>query len=335
MDRELLNSEGRRKSWKSAEVKKKWHSILAVFITVTLLFAIVNGLVKGFSFKDRIGKSSWDGKSSFIIAIDSSNPSVFIYQPDPKRVAVLTLSGDTIYETGSFREPLAKISERAQGSSGDLTTSLSHAYRAKVGNYINLSKKVEVERKFAENMLLDFASLSTPLKLLSGGWTENIKETNITRTDALRLWWQVKSLSINNLILADLSKYTEEILNKDNEKILGADTASLNRVIAKYTENLKVLEEKYDVKVANGTNTAGVARLASDFIESVGGNVAEINRLETRSDVSKIIAPSQNSYTANYLANIFDCDITEAESGQDAGEITVLIGNDFAKQYFK
>ncbi len=325
---------GSGQAWKKDQIKKKWRSILAVFITVTLLFAIVNGLAKGFSFKDKLSESGWDGKSSFVVAIDSGNSSVFIYQPDPKRLAVLTIPTETIYETGNFSLPLAKISESLDSDAGNLTTSLSHVYGVKVDNYLNFLQKTEMDKDLAKNLFLDFASMATPLKLLTSGWKNNVESTNITRIDALRLWWQVKNMDINGLILADLSKYTEEIIDKNSQKVLGADSATLNRIITEYTENLKVLEEKYDIKIVNGTGIVEAAKLAANFVESTGGNVVDVDRSNSQT-VSQVIALSKNSYTARYLANIFDCDINEAESGENKGEITVILGVDFAKKYFE
>lgn len=322
-------------AWKKDEVKKKWRSILAVFITITIFFAIANGLVKSFSFKDKLNKSTWDGISSFTIAIDSTNPSVFIYQPDHKRVSILTISGETFYETGNLNLPLVKISDTISNSSQDLIAALSHAYHSKIDNYISLSEKMSMNEISAKEVFLDFASITTPVKLITSGWGNNLKDTNITRLDAIRLWWQVKGLSANSLEFIDLAEYTEEINRKNNQRVLGADSASLNRAIAKYTENLKVLEEKYNIEITNTTNSIEAVQLASDFVKSIGGNVVKTSQLESSQDVNAILTDNKNSYTARYLANIFDCGITETKTELDFGEITIILGDNFAKNYFE
>ena len=195
-------------AWKKHQVKRKWQSIISVFITVTLLFAIVNGLMKGFSLKNQFTISKWDGKSSLAIVISTKNPSLFIYKNDPKRVVVLTTDSDILYQTGKDKEVLKKVSSDILNSHDMLTNIISHTYGARIENYLMVDNKVEMDEEFSKKLFIHFASITTPLKLITYGWGDDIKSTNITRLDAIRLWWQLKSLSIENLSLVDLSGYT-------------------------------------------------------------------------------------------------------------------------------
>jgi len=321
--------------WKRSQVEKKSNNILAIFITVTLFFAIAIGLVKGFNLKDKLNDSRWDGKSSFLIAVDSQSPTLFVYQPELKRVAFLTLSKETVNNTEKVQERLASVSEAVGDFPKNLTLSFSHIYQTKVNSYINLSEQFEMDEEAAQRTFLEFTSLFTPIKLITYGWGDDIEDTNITRWEALRLWWQIKGISINDIIMSDLSKYNEEVLSQNNEKIMGADTEVLNRIIRKYVNNIKILEEKYDVNIINGSNMQDSAKLARNFVESIGGNVVEVNGQKSQQTQTVILATNKKSYTANYLANIFNCDIKEAKSEVNKSEITILLGVDFANQYFE
>jgi hypothetical protein len=302
-------------AWKKQQTRSKWKNIIAILIWVTLMFAIVNGLAKGFSIKSDISGSKWDSKSSIPIAINTRDPTLFIYQPQLKNLAVFTISGDTLYETGDYSNPLKALSTVVENSGEDLVKTINN--------------------DSAEKMFFNFASILTPVKLITTGWGENFEKTNITRIDAFKLWWQVKGLSVNNIVYADLSKYQEEIITGDNNKVLGADTASLNKIASKYFENLKVLEENISVKIGNASGQNSAATLAASFIASEGGSVVSVEKTENTRAQTLIVTDDVNSYTAKHLVKIFDCDINEAKTSDNNGEITLIIGTDFTSRYYE
>ncbi len=321
-------------AWKKHQVKRKWRSILSVFLTVTLFFAIANGFAKGFSLKNQFAKSKWDGKSSIAIAINTKNPAVFIYQPDPKKAVILTVGDSTLYETGNAEKPLEKIADAAANSGKGLTSALTHTFMAKIENYLSLQSQQTMDKDYSKKLFVNFASITTPLKLATIGW-DDVKETNITRLDALKLWWQLKDTRADELKLADLSDKTQEIIAIKNQKVLGADTVSLNRIIANYLENLKVVSENKKIKIQNASKNPQAANLAASFASSVGANVVETSASDYDSSKTQVIAHDKKSYTAVYLAKIFNCDINGAQNLDNDSEITVIVGSDFATIYFE
>ena len=325
----------REPAWKKHQVKRKWQSIVSVFITVTLLFAIVNGLAKGISFKNQLATSKWDGKSSMAVAINTKNPSVFIFQADPKAAIILTNGSDIFYQSGKEEEVLQKVTSNILDSPQGLTRLLSHTYGAKIDNYLMLNSENEMDEDFYKKLFINFTSITTPLKLLTYGWGDDIKSTNVSRLDAIRLWWQLKSISIENLSVSDLSAYTSEIINYENQKVLGADTVSINRVISNYLESITVVSENKKIRIQNGSKNLKAAKLAASFIESVGGNVVEVSNSDFEYTQTQIIAKDKRSYTLGYLAKIFNCDINGAQNLDNSDEITVIVGADFADTYFE
>ncbi|OGD87246.1 hypothetical protein A2164_04330 [Candidatus Curtissbacteria bacterium RBG_13_35_7] len=320
--------------WKKQQVRKKWRSLLSIIITITLLFAIVNGLSRGFSFKNKIEKGRWDGKSSFTVAVNSDNPSLIIIRPDPKKIAALALDAEVIYETGNWEKPLEKISEKID-SGEELAEALTKAYGVKVENFVMLGEKFKMDEEQLNKMFIKFASITTPLQLLTGGWKDGLENTNITLKDAFSLWWQLKGFRQNELVFMDVADYKEEIVNSNDSKVLGIDTVSLNKKASEYMENLLVINDKSNIRIINNTKYNSAGLLAASFIRSIGGNVIEIRNLQNGSDRTKVTVRNKNSYTAGYLANIFDCDINEAENLENEGEITLSIGSEFVKKYFE
>ena len=186
----------------------------------------------------------------------------------------------------------------------------------------------------AKRIFKNFASFSTPISILTKGTSTWIKDTNITRIDQLKLWWQLKFLSVEKLSLVDLGHFSEEIITSSNQKVLGVDTVSLNREIKKYLENLKLADEHFKVKIVNASQVAGAARLAADFAASVGAEVVKVESQDVQTEKTIVLASDKNSYSARYLANLFDCDINSLQNLDD-GQIEIRIGRDFATKYFQ
>lgn len=321
--------------WRKHQTKNKWHAIVAVLISVTLMFAIINGLTKGISIKDNFSSSKWDGKSSFSIAIGSENSSLFIFQPDLNNLVVFTISGETLYETGDSNKPYEELAKAIERGGSDYITAMSKTYESKIDNYIINKRSDYIDDVKASIYFDQFVSLTTPLKLIGGNWGENGTDTNITRIDAFKLWWKTKSLSAEQLIVTDLSSLKEEIILNNEQTVLGADQAALSRSIAKYLENFTIREENLSIKIINGSGSRKSLELASAFVANVGGSISAVEISESVSTTTKILSSNKNSYTAKYLANIFNCDINEAKTSVKQDEIILILGEDFTARYYE
>lgn len=316
-------------AWKKHQTKKKWRSIISVFIFATLIFAIINGLVKGFTLGDKVAKSDWDTQSAYVAAVNTNNPAVFVFNKDLERAAVFTLGGNTLFETGDIKEPLGKISDNIENSGSKLSKNLQKAYGIKVQNYINFSQREEMNEENGQEIFENFTSIATPIKLLTAGWGKNVEGTNITRVDAFRLWWQLKGISVKELKLVDLTTYQEEIVNQNGRHVLGADTVSLNRVVAEYLQNFEIAQEKKNVRIVNSSGLGYAAGLAQSFARSVGVNVVGVEKSKQLQQQTQVFAENNNSYTAKYLAKVFDCAINDAQKDGLEDEITIVLGSDF------
>lgn len=316
-------------SWKQHQAKENRKSIFSVFLTIVLLFAIASGFSKGFSLTSKIKSGKWDGASPFTIAVGGPKPAVFIYQPDSKEIAVLSVSGETLYEGGNSSNPLEKISDASAQKTAE---TLSKTFGAKIDNYINIPDTLDEGK--SKEMFKNFASLTTPVSILIRGKDDEIKSTNITRLDSLRLWWKVKGLGVKDVQFTDLALLVEEIIDASGQKVLGVDTLSLNRQIAQYLQDSKLTGENINITIKNGTGVPGAARLAASFATSVGAKVVDVKDEKAVNNKTSIVA-NEKSFTSSYLAKMFNCDINVAQNDTGIGEITLDLGQDFAEYWFK
>lgn len=323
-------------AWKKREIKNKWRNFLAIFITITLLFAILNGLVKSFSFKNYLSGSRWHDKSSFVAALGTSPPSVFIYQPEPKRMTVLLLPKEAYFATGASNEPLKRMSQVVTDRAGeDFTRMLTLAFGAYIENFAFFKEELIADQEDFQKLFANFASIATPVDLLSGNIDGNIEETNITRIDLIRLWWQLKGLSSQKLEIVDLAPFSEEIVLESKQKVLGVDEQSLHLKISKYLENSQLTEKSFKIEIENSSSLPLAGDLAAQFVTSVGLNVVEVNPPSGVVYDTKIVAQDQKDYVVRYLAKIFKCDIVGASKEANSDEIKIVLGRDFASRYFQ
>ena len=316
-------------SWRRHQAKENVRSLFSVFLTIVILFAIVSGLSKGFLLSSKLHSARWDGKSPITVALGAKNSAVFIFQPDIGKMTVLSLDSQVLYDSGESAQPLKAISD---ATGVEVAKVLSKAFGAKIENFVSVGESV-IDYNQAQKFFKNFASLATPLWLLTTGYKTGVEETNITRLDALRLWWQLKSLSTKDIVFADLSAESSVILDQSGQRVLGADTDQLNREISTYLQNLHILEDNFSIMIRNLSGSSPAARLAANFVAAEGGHVVNVASANSTSPKSAIIAPG-SSYTASYLAKMFNCDINVAQNTQDSREITIEIGQDFANSYF-
>lgn len=302
--------------WKKNEQKRQWRSVLVVFIAVVLTFASVNGFLKTYAAGKAIAKSKWDGASSFALSLSDTRHSVFVFQKDPKRAAVLS----------SAVENLPALDGK------EIQKRLTVAFGAPIESYVKFKDESLKDNEKIRSMYESFTSFATPIKLLTGGWGSVSLDTNVSRIDAFKLWWQLKSISVKSLTFADLSADADS-KNSSVKKVLAAETDTLNRQISKYLENINISKEGYRVDIINSSDNGSAVALAIHFINSVGGKVGSVT-----GDVSTVdrcrLQTAKSSYTSNYLAKLFDCDINYAPEGANEEQITLTIGTDFAQKYF-
>lgn len=329
-----LRSRRRRYGISKPQNSQDWRGMLVILAVIFVVLAGVNGFSKSFKLGKYLGKSGWDSQSSFPIALDTNPPAVFIYQKDPKRIVFATLDANSYFESGRLDAPIEKIKDVQEKKSGkDLSRLFSLSFRTNIENYIIFNQPKNLDKQEAEKLFKNLAAITAPFAILAPKPQADIKDTNIARIDMIKLWWQLKGLSLNQLDLVDLGNHKTEVISAKDEKVLGVDDISLNRQIAKYLENSQVRKDEYKVKIQNASGYLGAGYLAADFVQAIGANVISAETADQVSENTLIITDS-GGYTPDYLAKIFKCDI-KVVSENDGREITVIIGRDFAVRYFE
>lgn len=321
-------------SWKREAVNRKWRDLFAIFICVVLLFAAINGVLKSFSIKKLITRATWDPKSPFVAAVLASPPGLLVYTTEPKRVLLFKFNSNVSVISGKDREPLVSVSDViAKRDGAELARIMSLTTQMKVDNFITIGE--ELNKQNFENSFRGFASLVTPAKIFIFGNDKTVGNTNITRLDVIRLWWQVKSLGLEELNLVDLSVYSQDVLIEGSSKVLGVDEASLHFEISKYVKNRVISGENFGVNIVNGSGSQKAFDLAINFLSGAGYGVGRVENSESESEETVIWANDPNSYGAKYLARVFDCDKISALKEGKKDELKVIIGRDFKRRYFE
>jgi hypothetical protein len=294
--------------------KSKWQGIFAVFIVLFLVFALLSGTLKSLFVKSRVGHVSWDNVSSFVLGLRDNQNSLFIFQKDPKRAVFVKTGflGKGLDVNQYFKEA-------------------SVVFGSDVKNYINLGNlnEAEIKKKFD-----NFISLTTPLKILTTGWVGDSMNTNVSRLDALGLWWQLKDIRSKDLKFVNLTSFKTLEQRDVDDKVLGTTSDFLNREISKYLENTKIIQEDIDLKIVNSSGDARSAYLAESFISAMGGRVISISGDTSISSTCVIKTNAKSSYTAGHLAKLFICDINDAPQLDDKPSLTLYLGKDFTARYF-
>lgn len=322
--------------WKKQENGNKRQNLLAAFITIVLILALIWGVAKGISFGKLLGSSTWDGTSSISAVLNTDPPSILVYQSYPKHLVLLTLDEGANFATGSVSGPVRTIGSVFEGTSGiEMKTTVSKIAHAPISNYVLLSNSIKMDKIGFSNQFKQFASITSPFKILISGAFLRMRgnqaaNTDFTRKDLFRLWWQVKSMRVDDVEVITTGNLHEEIVLLGGKTVLGIDDVSFNALLAKYLENRNILEDKEKIVVVNGSGVVGAGKLAADFVSAVGGSVDKVETGESTRQKTTIVA--QKSYTSNYLAKLFECDITNVPNMQK-DQIEIILGRDFAQKY--
>lgn len=321
----------KKSSWRRKEVEKKWRNLLGIFVTLVLLLAVLNGILKTLSFSKHFKGASWNGQNAISFVVSTKPTSVFIYNPSDKDIVLVRLDEDLYFETGDLENPIERISSVSSAQDGKELIKLARSTsRTPVSNYLILDNNTTASEENLETSFKSFVSPATPLKIILGRGF-GVKDTNIAQIDMIKLWWQLKSLSAENLTFIDTSPYRQEIALIKGDKVMGVDEVSLHRLFAQYLENQKILEEGFEVEVENVSGDLASGQLAVDFISSMGARVRAVSKGDSLNQRT-IIGASDNSYTAEQLAKIFDCDIV-ALPNLGKNQIKVVIGEDFLNKF--
>lgn len=302
-----------------------WSGLIAVFIFAILLVVILGGILKSFIPSKVSTGGSWNADSSLAVAINTNPPAIIIYAKEPAKLGVFSLSSDLKFVTGDADNPVRSVGSLFGGPGKKAEAVLSNLNGVNVSRFIYFKNPPKLERTEVYEMFKEFSSIKTPISILLGKTTFS---TDLSKMELLKLWWQVKGLTVAQIDFNSVANFSEEIIGANNKKFKGINRESVNHEMAKYFDG----EARGDIEILNGSGEPGAGALAADMYGAYGWNVVNVSTSPnvepscsvTASDVARDIA---------LLAGIFGCNIIREQTGA-SGNPVITLGSDFAKRYF-
>lgn len=318
-------------SRKRQKAQSKWRGILGVLITVLLFGVIAAGFFNGLKIKGSFKSSVWDGKSPLAIAVGGSS-SMIVFQNEPKGLALLKIPEDVSYASGDAITPIKSLSEGLSDSTDGGRRFLSKYFGVQIPAYMVLKDKGPLEPESSNAMFKEFAFLTTPVFIILNGLDSQIEETNLSRLDLLRLWWQTKGIDVGKFEYISLEKYEIEILGKGDSRFKGLDRDLTRKLLALYLEDSRLIGKNVEIAIINASGENGFGFLASDIAAIAGFDVASVDGGDNISQKTQITVEGKST-EAVYLAKLFDCDIFWRQNDSGETRISLVIGQDFAKTF--
>lgn len=314
------------------KARGKWRDLLSMAVVAVLIFVIISGFIKGIKVKGIFSDATWDGSSPLAIVLNSNPASIVIYQKDPKRITLLKVPEDISFATGDASQPVRRVSEALSLGDEGGRKFLTKYIGAKISGYVLLKTPINLDEKPEKEIFADFAFLTTPISIVFNGLNTQVESTNLSRTDLLKLWWEVKGMSVDRINSVNLGSYTVEIIGPRDSRFKGIDRDLMRSSVSKYFEDYRLSGKSMEVEITNASGEDGFGTLASEISEIAGFDVVRVSSSSGLFEKTQITASKERD-EAKYLAKIFDCDIFWRQNGADNSKTLLVIGQDFAKSY--
>ncbi|MCJ7804116.1 LCP family protein [Patescibacteria group bacterium] len=317
-------------SWRRKQIQDNKKTKLRITKLVFIIIIII--ILSGLSFKifRSVGKSLWDGKGQFNLVINSQPVMVVSFDYPEKNINLLSIPDGTFVEAihgyGPYRiESLYKLGEIKGNGGGLLAGSLQEYFG------INLEGYLTGDKYQPDNMKIKNFLLNQFFDALRGRG-----KTNLSRWDLLRIWWQVKKIREDKIIVVDLAQTSasQEVDLPDGSKAIKIEPERLTRIISQFFIDEEFKKEDLTITVLNKTEHLGLANNASKIINNIGGRVIQISSLHDQTGTNgsceiKSEKKYKNSYTVEKLKQIFDCHWSEGEENEQRARILLLVGEDY------
>lgn len=260
---------------------------LLVFVLLPLLIFL------GIKFARFFSKSVWDGKNRINLVLIGEKPALFSLNPPQKEGLFFFLPPETFIEVahgyGQYRiGAIPKLGElEGYGGGRLLGESVENTLEIPIDGFLSTPG-------FSQDNIKRFLLASFKFSLKKG-------ETNLSKWDLLRLWWQVEKTRREKIISSDWEKITPSLF-KDS----------------------KIRQENYSLAVLNATSHLGLASKAARLIENIGGRVIKIGETENKEGAVESKKELKESYTVKKLEKIFNYQWRE-KTGEDFGADIVLV----------
>ncbi|MCJ7827731.1 LytR C-terminal domain-containing protein [Patescibacteria group bacterium] len=149
----------------------------------------------------------------------------------------------------------------------------------------------------------------------------------LSRADCFRLWLTVRRIKTKNIRLVNLAQ--EFVLTQpyaqEEVKVL-----NIEKPVDWWRDGRF---GQFDFGVANGTGKAGLATVAAQYIENLGGSVVKIGdwgeevdrcQFRVKPELAKAVQPQLER-----LVSVFDCEVVEGGFGDYLVDVLLVVGREF------
>ncbi len=306
-----------------------------VGLVLLLIFLLVlTGVV--FKISRLLVKSVWDGQSQLNLALNpplAGQPVLIAaFNPEEKLVNILLIPAGTFIETihgyGPCRvESVYRLGELNKKGGELFQGSLETYLGLPIEAYASLSKG-EVEPLKVKSGLVE----------MLGDLLKGEGETNLTKWDLVRLWWNLRNLRQDKISLVDLGQTSasQEVDLPDGTKANKIDTERLESIMSQFFVDKKIKQEDLTVAVLNGTNHAGLANQVATLIKNIGSQVVAVGdmengewRMENGECQIKSEKKYKNTYTVRKLSHIFGCQWRGEPMTDQRANLVLIVGQSY------
>ena len=299
------------------------------------LLPILLIFILGFFFwqAKKSSSSVWDGSSRINLVIASGEVIVASLEPEknltllklPKNLYLDIPHGLGKYQLGSVYE-LGKLEKRG----GKLLRETIQDYLGVPTDGHIRTSIINHQSSTIKKYILNCLVLST----LSRG------ETNFSKWDLIRLWWEIKKLRSDKVKFIDLEE-TNILLQAelpDGSLIWETEFFRLDELVKKYFSDQKIEKEGIEIEILNATEHLGLANKVSRLIANMGGGVVAIGNSEEKNETSKIKFRDETlkkSYTLKKLEKILQVKAEIGEMAESRADLLILIGEAYWERLTK
>lgn len=344
---------------KSSELTKKRKRNRAIFfgVLVLVILAVVNGIFKFVMFSDYVGRpidgseknqseNQWGGDRIITVAVDADPAVMAVFDPTTSRVGIISMPRDTytvvpadlgLYPVYSIRE-LGELKNVPAGVLFENT--LSNFINAPVERYLFFPKKEVVLGKSSEEIVARFRSAFSLKNLLAAPFMVKNGElsTNLSWSEALKIWWFARGVRSDRFEHYDLSKngVISPIILADNSQAYGADEVGVADFTRKVFTEDKILKEKLKIEILNGTDSPGRGNKIANILDNIGCDVVRVGNY-TGDKIEKTTitfdSGSKDSLTVKRLEEVLSAKAVKGDfAGRDV-DITIVLGQDILKRF--
>lgn len=326
--------------------------LLILLILLAKFASFLIGLNKPISANLKTDREySWDGKTSFNIAIASigynvTDISILNYHPQEKKAVILHIADQTyldlpkgygLWKVGS----IYKLGQEEPKPIGALLLKLSLSKLLGLpidGIIIDQSKN----KKNSEELINEWRKNSLAMALFIYS-----SQTDLTPIEGFRLLGAVSQVRGDKLTSLDFEKssVTESKLLPDSSRVLGIDNVKLDTFIRNYMSDSSVIDEGVSVAIYNATTRSGMAQDVARVIANLGGNVVTISSVDNLSPTTYITTANlnkQKSISYRRITEVFapnclkiNCQTNDPKVANSRAQINIVLGEDYYLTWYK